>query len=221
MEHTSNNVVLENKNAFHSVSDNNSDNNLGLKENSNIMIDATLKYLRKVLLEEEIHEENIVYEEGSDLCTMEKHFYNIHGEEYPLPFYMLSPSDQRESNLTGSYYPWHCQIGSKDMTVSGINQGDRKETHILPSADNMASNSQVNNTLFLIIFTQRTQRTQNSHPTLSLNFISRNKFLIQKSSDLSLDFYLLQRRGREIMVQNEIFIFFLDYILYLILNLSS
>jgi hypothetical protein len=49
-----------------------------------------------------------------------------------------------------------------------------------PSEPELSISSTGNLVMILTIFTQRTQRTQNSHPTLSLNFISRNKFLIQK-----------------------------------------
>jgi GRAS domain family len=147
MERASNDVILENKDALHNISDNSTDNNLGLKENSNSMIDATLKYLSKILLEEEIHEKDNVYEEDPHLRDVEKQFYNILDQEYPILLNKLSSSDQPEASPTFSYSPLQGQIGSSstDVLVSGINQRDEEETYVLPSIDNKISNFQANN----------------------------------------------------------------------------
>ncbi|XP_078151504.1 scarecrow-like protein 33 [Carex rostrata] len=125
MENILNDVILENKDALHSVSHNNT--------NNNFMIDATLNYLSKILLEEEIHEKDII---DPALWAMEKDFYNILGQEYPFLFNKLPETDP-----TFSYSPLQYQIGSSctKVSVSGSNQVARKGTNVLPSADNKGS----------------------------------------------------------------------------------
>jgi hypothetical protein len=143
MENTSNDAVLKNKNALPSISDNNTNNDCALKENSNGMIDATLNYLSKVLLEEEIHEKDNM---NPALWAMEKEFYNILGQEYPFLLNNLSCSDQPQAHPTCSYSPWQYQIGSSstEVSVSGFNQVAEKGANVIPSADNMAINFQDN-----------------------------------------------------------------------------
>lgn len=197
MENTSNDVGLENKNASHSTSD----NNFALKENSNSTVDATLNYLSKILLEEEIHEKDIVYQEGPDLWAVEKHFYNILGQEYPLLLNELSLSDKPEANPTCS--PSQCQIGSSltGVFVSGVNQEEGKETYVLPSTDDMASNCQADNNLFPFAHKESVDSVkvnldnEENENQISLKNGSRGK---KKSHDEDLD--QIEGRNRKILM---------------------
>ncbi|KAF3333694.1 scarecrow-like protein 9 [Carex littledalei] len=201
MENTSNDAVLKNKNALPSVSDNNTNNDFVLKENSNGMIDATLNYLSKVLLEEEIHEKDNM---NPALWAMEKDFYNILGQEYPFLLNNLLRSDQPEADPTCSYSPWQYQIGSStEVSVSGFNQVVEKGTNVLPSADNMAINFQPNMNLCPSVHKGSVDRVKvnlnNEENENQFSMINRSRGKM-KSNDQDLD--LIEGRNCKISTPN-------------------
>jgi GRAS domain family len=56
---------------------------LSLSKHSDITLDATLNYISKILLEDEVEEEEALFHEESAVSAMEKPFYDILGKKYP------------------------------------------------------------------------------------------------------------------------------------------
>ncbi|KAJ1690026.1 hypothetical protein LUZ63_014181 [Rhynchospora breviuscula] len=150
MESTSSDIVLDNEDALQSISDHSLDNNFCGNEISNSTIDATLKYLSKILLEEEIYEKDIVHNEGPDLWAMEKPFYDILGQEHPLLLNKLSLSDQPQAYPTCTDSPLQYQIDSsfRSIAVAEFNQGDDEGNILLSNTEKMAINFEANKNLF-------------------------------------------------------------------------
>jgi GRAS domain family len=122
-----------------------------------IMLHATLDYINRVLLEEDIDEQFIGYQEMEALSSIEKPFYDIIGDIYSPSSNNQLAFDQADSNHTLS-----TSISNDTITVKSISTSLSKESRIessltkefqrgleegmkfLPTMNNLAIDLQVN-----------------------------------------------------------------------------
>ncbi|KAJ3676401.1 hypothetical protein LUZ60_003813 [Juncus effusus] len=102
---------------------------------SNAKLDATLGYLNKILLEEEIDENVSSYREELSLQAIEKPLYDILSVKYP---YKQPESDPNSTNLASKSVIWGFQI-------SEFNKGVEEGMKFLPNIDDLTTDFQSNN----------------------------------------------------------------------------
>ncbi|KAJ1695475.1 hypothetical protein LUZ63_012173 [Rhynchospora breviuscula] len=108
---------------------------------SDITLDATLSYLRQILLEEDIDENDLLYTKQSALHAMEKPFYDILGEKYPPSLTDPQLSNHKKSApISTDHHFLINQIGSTFGTLSGaseFNKGVAEGIKFLPRLDKL------------------------------------------------------------------------------------
>ncbi|KAJ4772789.1 GRAS transcription factor [Rhynchospora pubera] len=103
-----------------------------------ITLDATLSYLTQILMEEDIREKDVLYTNQSALHAMEKPFYDILGQKYPLIF--TNPHLSNHKNSAPSCTDHHLdQHGSTFGTLyaSEFNKGVAEGIKFLPKLDKL------------------------------------------------------------------------------------
>ncbi|KAJ3687696.1 hypothetical protein LUZ61_016860 [Rhynchospora tenuis] len=113
-------------------------NKIVLEDSSDITLDATLSYLSQILMEEDIDEKDILHTNQSALHTMEKPFYDILGQKYPLCF--TDPHLSNHKNSAPSSTDHH--LDQHDSTcgtlyASEFNKGVAEGIKFLPKLDKL------------------------------------------------------------------------------------
>ncbi|KAJ3688205.1 hypothetical protein LUZ61_017369 [Rhynchospora tenuis] len=113
-------------------------NKIVLEDSSDITLDATLSYLSQILMEEDIDEKDILHTNQSALHAMEKPFYDILGQKYPLCF--TDPHLSNHKNSAPSSTDHH--LDQHDSTcgtlyASEFNKGVAEGIKFLPKLDKL------------------------------------------------------------------------------------
>ncbi|KAJ1695477.1 hypothetical protein LUZ63_012175 [Rhynchospora breviuscula] len=113
-------------------------NKLVSDDSPDITLDATLSYISQILMEEDINEKDILHINQSVLHAMEKPFYDILGQKYPLFF--TNPQLANHKNSAPSSTDHHLdELGSTFGTLyaSEFNKGVTEGIKFLPKLDKL------------------------------------------------------------------------------------
>ncbi|KAJ4781056.1 GRAS transcription factor [Rhynchospora pubera] len=111
-------------------------------------LDATLSYLSKILLEENIDENHIIlYEEGMALTTMEKSLSDIISQNYSPSLNDPSPLNQQQAYPTSFNQPVQYQIipSLVNLPASEYSKGLEEGMKFLPNIEKLRIDFQGNN----------------------------------------------------------------------------